>query len=69
MTHKNCCREMKVVKCSENGGGEIFVTGEHGTEISDVPFMGKGKKTTIRFETKKYVQIFCIHIIPTYNHV
>ena len=27
--HKNCGREMKVAKCSENGSGEIFVTGEH----------------------------------------
>ena len=56
---------MKVVKCSENGGGEIFVTGEHGTEISDVPYMGKGNKTTIRFEMAKE----CSNLLYSYNFV
>ena len=43
VTHKDCAREMKIVRSKDQTGATIYMRGTHGTTVSDEPFIGKGK--------------------------
>ena len=43
VTHKDCAREMKIVRSKDQTSATIYMCGTHGTTVSDEPFIGKGK--------------------------
>ena len=56
VSHKDCAREMKVVRSKDLTGAMIYMRGSHSTTVSDEPFIGRGKNCNGFYTILHYLQ-------------